>query len=179
MGSVSWLGDAPSSWANQHELRDVGSPSPWHGSPLQGIVIVCSATRISSDSKEQVCTPDGARGDAQNLLGVWEPGRGETKGWGLEWTEPGMLDGRQQCLGCRNQIAEVADGLVSCWTPPTPPGLPCLGGQPHPTLGLLWTDAAKMSANVIGAPTQSEFHCSSFQGALASYMIGKRNQIRR
>ena len=91
MGSVSWLGDAPSSWANQHELRDVGSPSPWHGSPLQGIVIVCSATRISSDSKEQVCTPDGARGDAQNLLGVWEPGRGETKGWGLEWTEPGTF----------------------------------------------------------------------------------------
>ena len=38
-------------------LEMLAHPAPWHGSPLQGIVIICSGTRRSSDSKEQVCTP--------------------------------------------------------------------------------------------------------------------------
>ena len=159
-------------------LDMLAHPAPWHGSPLQGRVTVCSGTRRSSNSKEQVLSlmvPE------EMLRTRWEFGnQGEVRPRGGVWSGQSLecwMGGRSdQSTGTR--CIEVADGLVSCWTSLTPPGLPRLGGQPHPTLGLLWTDAANMSAYVIGAPTLSESHCSSFQGSLASYMIGKRNQIR-
>ena len=85
-------------------LEMLAHPAPWHGSPLQGIVIVCSGTRRSSDSKEQVCTPMVP----EEMLRT--PGSlGTRERWGLEWMEPGRLDGRQQWLVCRNQMHG------SCW----------------------------------------------------------------
>ena len=65
-------------------LEMLAHPAPWHGSPLQGIVIICSGTRRSSDSKEQVCTPYGARGDAQNPWEFWN--QGEVRPWGGAWS---------------------------------------------------------------------------------------------
>ena len=109
MSGVSWLGDAPSSCANQHKLRDVSSPCSlaWESPPGYSDRLQWEQEKLWFQGAGLI--PDGAKGDTQNPLGVWEPGRGETKGWGLEWTKPGMLDGRHQWLVGRNQMGR------SCW----------------------------------------------------------------
>ena len=64
-------------------LEMLAHPAPWHGSPLQGIVTVCSENRRSCDFKEQVLslmvpkeilrTPweFGNQGEVRLRGGVW------------------------------------------------------------------------------------------------------------
>ena len=114
MGKAAWavlagLPDVPRTCTNLHELRDVSSSCSlaWESPPGY-------SDHLQWDQEKQWFQGAGlhplwCQRRCSEPLGVWEPGRGEAMGWGLEWMEPGRLDGRQQWLVCRNQMRR------SCW----------------------------------------------------------------
>lgn len=139
------LHSIPSTCANQHELRDVSSlcSLAWESPPGcsdslgwdQETVIPKSRSaplRVPVEVSAQ--NPSGSLGIRERRgHGV---GPKANRAWSTGW-EAAMTV-------CKNQVH--SNCWWTCGLLGSLLGHPCLGGQPHPTLGLLQTDAANMSA---------------------------------